>query len=318
MPDYKYDVAISFCYEDENLALAIKDALKGLDVFVFSKAQEDLAGTDGMQSFIDTFKSESRVVVVLHRDKWGTTKWTKVEENAIKDFCLNGGWDRLFLVRTAASSRLPKWIPDTHLYFDLVEFAFEELIGAIKARAKERGSRIEPESAASKGRRMAERHAFEAETLGLMRSIEGVEQSTEAVERMVNEISTQAAEISEAGISIACGGGPTHFVMRADGVGLILNWQHYINSIEDSPLQFRIFRGTVLLPSERGRRLQFRDPVVREQFSILIDRTRAVSWCMRESEESEALSPERTAELILSKFLDAYDRLKKEPIDDDW
>jgi hypothetical protein len=151
--DSEYDIAISFCYEDEDLAIELRDALEGLNVFVYSKAQEELAGTDGLQSFIDTFKHSSRTIVLLHRDKWGTTKWTRVEENAIKDWCLDGHWDGLFVVRTAHSTSLPRWIPSTHLYFDVNEFPFEQLVGAIKARAKERGSDLQPETVAEKGKR---------------------------------------------------------------------------------------------------------------------------------------------------------------------
>jgi hypothetical protein len=47
----KYDVAISFLAKDEPIAGALHDELaKSLDVFFFPRNQEELAGTDGLES----------------------------------------------------------------------------------------------------------------------------------------------------------------------------------------------------------------------------------------------------------------------------
>ncbi len=71
----KYDVAISFLFCDEPLALRLYDDLSPtLKVFVFSKQQESLAGTDGVEEFRDVFRTNSRLAVVLFRDSWGDTK----------------------------------------------------------------------------------------------------------------------------------------------------------------------------------------------------------------------------------------------------
>ena len=92
--EYKYDVAISFLQEDEPLAIEIADRLGGrvgVDVFVYSRRQNDLVGKDGLEAFSGVFGEQSRVVVVLHRGQWGQTPWTRVEETAIKNrgLCLH-------------------------------------------------------------------------------------------------------------------------------------------------------------------------------------------------------------------------------------
>ena len=52
----KYDVAISFLFEDQNLAAAIYDKLsEGLKVFFYPRNQEELAGTDGLESMRKPF-----------------------------------------------------------------------------------------------------------------------------------------------------------------------------------------------------------------------------------------------------------------------
>jgi len=73
-PDKKYDVAISFLVQDLTLAQAIRDKLsEGLEVFFFPHNQEELAGTDGLESMRTPFLHESRVNLVLYREKWGNT-----------------------------------------------------------------------------------------------------------------------------------------------------------------------------------------------------------------------------------------------------
>jgi len=76
----RYDVAISFLYQDLNLAKALYDQIsKGLAVFFFPRNQEELAGTDGLESMREPFRSESRLNLVLYRPRWGKTPWTAVE-----------------------------------------------------------------------------------------------------------------------------------------------------------------------------------------------------------------------------------------------
>ena len=84
--EFKYDVAISFLAPDEQLALDLASVLKDrLSVFVYPEQQKELAGTDGEAMFNEVFGRQSRVVVVLHRDGWGSTPWTRIEETAIRN-----------------------------------------------------------------------------------------------------------------------------------------------------------------------------------------------------------------------------------------
>jgi hypothetical protein len=70
--DFKYDVAFSFLQEDEGLATQINDRLQDrYRTFLYPKAQEQLAGTDGEMMFNAVFAKEARSVAVLLRDRWG-------------------------------------------------------------------------------------------------------------------------------------------------------------------------------------------------------------------------------------------------------
>ena len=62
----KYDVAISFLTKDGSVAAALNEKLsEGLSVFFFPRRQEELAGTDGLESMRQPFLEDSRVMVVL-------------------------------------------------------------------------------------------------------------------------------------------------------------------------------------------------------------------------------------------------------------
>lgn len=117
--DPQYDVAISFLSRDQSTAEAIHDKLaEGLRVFFYPRKQEQLAGTDGLESMRKPFFDDSRVVVVLYREPWGKTPWTQVEETAIKEGCLQRGWRRLLFVVLDKQSALPVWLPETHIRLD--------------------------------------------------------------------------------------------------------------------------------------------------------------------------------------------------------
>lgn len=57
--DPKYDVAISFLAKDEAIARDLADKLEasGLKVFFFPRNQEELAGTNGIESMRDAYDS---------------------------------------------------------------------------------------------------------------------------------------------------------------------------------------------------------------------------------------------------------------------
>jgi hypothetical protein len=111
--DAPHDVAISFLARDEKIAGAIEAALVGLKVFFFPHQQEELIGTNGMESMRQAFL-EARVLVVLYRTPWGETPWTGVEQVAITDRCLRASFRPLIFVQLDKSP-LPSWLPDTHI-----------------------------------------------------------------------------------------------------------------------------------------------------------------------------------------------------------
>jgi hypothetical protein len=122
---------------------------EGLQVFFYPRRQEDLAGTNGLETMRTPFLAEnSRVVVVLYRLPWGQTPWTAVEEIAIRDRCLVDRFESLFFVMLDKDSTPPVWLPSTYVRFNYADFGLEEAVGAIKRRVQERGGTLSPLSPA--------------------------------------------------------------------------------------------------------------------------------------------------------------------------
>lgn len=59
------------------------------------------------------FFRRSRLVVVLYREDWGETRWTRVERTAIEDRFLRDGADFLLFVMLNSADAPPGWLPET-------------------------------------------------------------------------------------------------------------------------------------------------------------------------------------------------------------
>jgi hypothetical protein len=119
-PVFEYDVAFSFLATDEQIAFQLNDALKGsLKTFLYSEQQKQLAGTDGEVTFNSVFGQKSRSVVILYREQWGTTPWTRIEETSIRNRAFESGYDFALLVPLDKPPTKPKWFPQNRLWMAL-------------------------------------------------------------------------------------------------------------------------------------------------------------------------------------------------------
>ena len=166
-PTYDYDGAISYLARDEAIASQIRDALLPLNFFIYPKAQEEVAGAEGVAAFRHIFRDRSRISMVLFRPEWGQTKWTRVEETAIRDHCLDAGWDHLIFVRLTRDGEKPKWVPDSYIYLDFTTFGLSDLVGLTKSRFLKLGIELRVPTAADRAKAIAEQERFNLETLAL-------------------------------------------------------------------------------------------------------------------------------------------------------
>jgi len=151
---YQYEVAFSFLHGDESIAYEINDLIQDrFSTFIYSKKQEVLGGTDGEKTFSTVFHDEARVVVVLYRDGWGKTAWTKIEETAIKNRAFNKDWEFLIVINLDTKSTLPSWIPKSYIWLEYEKYKSEGAIAVIDQKVKQRGGESKPETIGNRAER---------------------------------------------------------------------------------------------------------------------------------------------------------------------
>lgn len=281
--NYLYDVAISFLGKDHGVAVALRELIApSLKVFEFSSRQEELAGTDGLTTFRQVFTSEARLVVVLYRNGWGETPWTRVEHTAIQERFLTQGPAFLLFVMLDSTAIPPPWVPENRIRLNLEQYGLEQAAGAIRLRVEELGGSVSKESLAERARRAAEAHQYLSETAGLMAETSGVEQvKTEArtLFRLFTEHLQEAASAAPtlglqwAEDAWACGA-------RSPKASVYIQLHiAYLNSLSDSWLSIRDMRGGIILPGERRRYLE--EPKVFSDTRYSPDRALGVGWGWR-------------------------------------
>lgn len=301
----KFEVAISFKKEDEPFALQIKAALDPpLSTFVYSKAQEHLAGRDGLEAFSEVFKNDCRLMVVLFREGWGETPWTRAEATAIKTRCVFGdGWTHFLLVRLDDST-LPSWVPPLPLYFDPGSFPLEQLIGAIRARCGELGSVLRGPSAVELAAAQHAQELFDRETRQILENGPGAFRG--AFGDVCRVLESRAQAIAEAtGRLLKTGHGDYgSFVVRDEGLSLAITPDElYANTARDAVLRAQLFRGQVILQEERSRGMgyiQHPKPVGTKTLKIL--RVAELGWCWKL--ESRHYPPEDVADELLKWMIE--------------
>jgi hypothetical protein len=283
----KYDVAISFLAKDEPIAKDLYARLSEvLKVFYFPHNQEDLVGTNGLESMREPF-FDSRVVVVLYRDPWGKTPWTGVEETAIGERCLKQGWPGLVFVNLDQTSKTPTWVPTTHVRFGMEAYGMEGLVGVIKARVQEHGGKLVPVDAMSEMRRIQREAIYLADRESLMRDRRWIEDTVHAnIKKSLQEvIGLMQKANAEHGFDIVGKADGTVCVMRSGFVSLGIGWhQPIFNRVEDDQqngecfLRASEFSGTLILPGERAWVMQNPKELKRHKFKVDVSETRDLVW----------------------------------------
>jgi hypothetical protein len=260
------------------------------------------------------FLTESRVNVVLYREVWGQTPWTRVEETAIKDSCLNRGWSSLFFVVLNKSDKIPIWLPNTHVRFNLEEYGIEQAVGAIKARVQEVGGVIAAPDARSDALRVHQEAQFFADRERLFRDQRWIADNVlPAVQEVLATVDHLCAEVrSETGMKFQSGANQGQCVLRNDRVSLHVGWrQPYINVVaENAYIVATEFDAPIALPDERL--MYWREPQAlrRHRFKPALSLVREPCWAA-EDKPTDLLSSQELADKCVRLFLDLVGRANR-------
>jgi hypothetical protein len=301
--EHDIDIAITFVNQDLGLANDLRDSLSSTfeNVFVYASKQEELAGTDGLETLRQAFRYRSRLVVILFRERWGQTDWTRVEEQAITDRFLKEGAKFLFVVMMDDSTP-PPWLPESHIRFSLKDFGIKEAVGAIKMRALERGSVVHRPSVAARAAQAQRQVEFGNRKVELFRTAVGVQQVEKEVRSLFKLLSAHAEEAKNAapGLNMEYGCEEEACVIRTRGMAVTCWYLNRItNVLDEARLTIREVRGAVVLPGENAYA-----PERPRELAVTVfkpELTRAEGWCWK-NESGEILTSEQIVDLCLNRF----------------
>jgi hypothetical protein len=312
----KYDAAISFLARDVATAQAIHDRLlgSGLKVFFFPRNQEELAGTNGLESMREPF-FDARIAVVLFAAPWGETPWTRVEATAVQERCLQKGWDSLMFVQLDTTSQIPRWLPSTHVRFAFEQYGVDQLAGAIKLRIQEQGGKLLPPDAMTEAKRVASEAAHLQDRERLMRDRAWIESTVHrAVRETMQELCRLAQEAdSQHGFQIACGAKDFACVIRSGFVSFGVGWKQPIfNSVGrdayggDCYLRATEFSGGINLPGENGWFMEKPRELKEHRFYVDVAHDRSLVWI--ENGKKDRIPPSQLPDRLMRLFLGLLSR----------
>lgn len=239
-PPFKYDAALSLLDADLATAKSIAGLLEQrIGVFLYSERQLELAGTDGADEFTSVFRRDARVVVVLLRNHWGSTKWTRIEETAIKNRGFDEGYDFLLVVPLDGSTSIPDWVPRTHIWADLDRLGIAGAVAVIERKVAERGRVVRPEAAEDVEARLAKERQEQIEREQFLGSTDGVRVADAEFARMKELIRLRHDRL-QIRVNIEC----TTATLRKDYRSLTITWSRtYRNMLKASRLRLTLWDG---------------------------------------------------------------------------
>ena len=197
--DYRFDIAFSFLAEDEPLAQELSDALQDrLEVFIYSKKQEELAGTDGEETFNRVFGCEARTVAVLYRENWGETPWTRIEKTAIRNRAFEKGYDFVTFIPLEKPALMPEWLPKTRIWLDLERWGVKGATVVLERKAQEAGATPRTETAVQLAQRIQRQDERERRKQSILQSPKGFALARDDLKILFTRLDELAEEISSA------------------------------------------------------------------------------------------------------------------------
>lgn len=190
--NYKYDVAFAFLEKDEPLANQINDLIKDkLNTFLYSKKLEELSNTKLEKTFIDVFERQSRNVVILFSNKWGTTPWTAIEEKAIRNRASLEGFDFLVCIPLDNPPETPKYLPQTRIWTGLSKLGVKGAAIAIEALVLSLKGGSKPELKTNTKTEIKIEPQFEVESSKFLESVSGLEIAALELKKLFIAIETE-------------------------------------------------------------------------------------------------------------------------------
>jgi len=244
--DYQYDVAFSFLREDEDLAMQINDFIQDrVSTFIYSRQQDKLVGKDGGETFSDVFEKESRIVVVLYRESWGETGWTRIEATGIRNRAFVEGFDFAIFIPLDKPPLTPRWLPKTQIWMDLGRWGVQSVASFIEKRVSETGGSPREETVEDRIARINREITEHKKRQNFLGSIDGVQIAEQEVKTIFLEIE-RLANLSpdKTGITFSFKYENTQcIIIGSFGLAVSLRWERpYGDTLLESHLYLNLYQ----------------------------------------------------------------------------
>jgi len=279
---YNYDVAFSFCAKDESIAIGINDLIQDrIKTFLYSKNQEEIAGTDGEETFNKVFGEDARIVFVLYRKEWGTSSWTRIEETAIRNRAFEDGFDFTIFAPLEKPQTVPGWLPKTRIWYGLDRWGIEGAASVIEARVQEFGGEVKEETVEDRAAKLSRALIAKKEKQSLLDSDKGVKFANKEVTELFVEIENAIKKIADNKnkTSFRVEIKDRKLAVFGEGFTIQFFWTvSFSNTLRSSALYMTLFKGH--LPVDRRAFFPFEKPQrLREtEFNFDISLSGAPLW----------------------------------------
>ena len=306
-PEFEYDVAFSFLAADEQIAFQLNDALKGrLKTFLYSEQQKQLAGTDGEVTFNAVFGQKSRTVVILYRQNWGTTPWTRIEETSIRNRAFESGYDFALLVPLDKPATKPEWFPRNRLWIGHERWGIKGAAAVIEARVQELGGAPHTETLEERAARNDREIKFKIERASALNSTHGVNAFLDGIEKIRVAIQGGVDRINEGrNLHRLTYTGRPHPSGPCAVTGLrnalmIQGRAAYTNTLENAKAEATIWKNGLPWPGV----LNFDNPEKYRTLNFCLDYIPTKNYVWRVDGRHGTSSPEELSDEILKWYLD--------------
>jgi hypothetical protein len=276
-------------------------------VFIYSERQKELAGKDGEEEFSRVFGAEARTVVILFRPKWGTNRFTRIEQDAIRSRAFDEGYDFTTFISLDDSS-VPKWLPRTRLWIGM---AREGVIGAaaiLEARIQEAGGFVHEETFGEQAARIARAIEMRTEQANWLETQDAAVASTAEIRTFCATLSQRVVSLKAAQKVI-----PIEYeskeqyerlaVVRTPFASVFLSWEpRYTNTRQYAEIRADEYEGAYLLGRRSDEKLKRRSSRV---FQFSLNESDEPGW-RDEKRPEEFFTTTRLAEMYLRRLLDEY------------
>ncbi|HRH10040.1 MAG TPA: hypothetical protein PLU73_00920 [Bacteroidia bacterium] len=281
--NFNYDVAFSFTADKEYIAEKLNSLLKNrIKCFIYFERQEELAGSDGEKKFNSIFQFEARIVVIILSKDWGQTKWTKIEETAIRNRGYDEGYDFAIVIPTDSNVKVPNWLPKNRIWINIDRWGMESAAASIEARVIEADGKVNEETTAQKAKRLNDQLNKINYNRAIINSENGVKKFNDEVEIIntyahlkVNEFQKVVPEWN------------MEIFRHQDNGVIIRSYNHCLihspipyasNSADRAKIKFQIWDGVFDIQLRKTDEIYEYSIIKNDSFTFFIDHFDEVCW----------------------------------------